>query len=187
VLKNVEVAEEIAAMAIDNEATRIAQEENPGPSELESVLLQDSLKEIEVDPAMAMDETSSIYEAVRMMRQHRQPCVLVTREGKLTGIFTEHDVLIKVVDAGIDLEHTPVRYFMTPDPITLPADVGVAYALNKMVVDGLHRLPLVDAEGRPTGVVSMGNIIAYLSSFFPKEILNLPPEPAGSFRQREGA
>jgi len=174
-------------MSVSNETERMAQEESPGPSELESFLLEDSLKDIEVNPALVIDETSSINEAVRMMRQHRQPCVLVTRDGKLAGIFTEHDVLTEVLDTGIDLEHTPVRYFMTPDPITLPADAGVAYALNKMVVDGLHRLPLVDADGRPTAVVSMRNIISYMSSFFPKEVLNLPPNPPGSFRQREGA
>ena len=174
-------------MAIDNETARIAEEERPGPSDLESVLLQDSLREIEVNPALVIEESSSIYEAVRMMRQRRQPCVLVTREGKLAGIFTEHDVLMKIVDTGIDLERTPVRTYMTPDPAALPADAGVAYALNKMVVDGFHRLPLVDAESRPTGVVSMRNIIAYMSSFFPKEVLNLPPNPSSSFRQREGA
>jgi hypothetical protein len=70
-------------MAIDNEAIRIAQEESPGPSELESALLQDSLKEIELDPALAMDETSSIHEAVRMMRQHRQPCMPVVWTGDI--------------------------------------------------------------------------------------------------------
>jgi CBS domain-containing protein len=174
-------------MVFNNETERIMQEESPGPSELESVLFQDSLKDIEVNPALVIDEAGSLYEAIRLMRQHRQPCVLVTREGKLAGIFTEHDVMMKIVDTGIDLERTAVPSYMTPDPVSLPADVGVAYALNKMVVDGFHRLPLVDAEGRPTGVVSMRNIIAYMSTFFPKEVLNLPPTPASGFRQREGA
>jgi len=179
----VTLEEDLDAMAIDNETARIAEEENPGPSDLESVLLQDSLGEIEVNRALVIDESSSIYEAVRVMRQHRQPCVLITRAGKLVGIFTEHDVMMKIVDTGIDLKRTPVGTYMTADP----ADAGVAYALNKMVVDGFHRLPLVDAEGRPTGVVSMRNIIAYISTFFPREVLNLPRNPPGSFRKREGA
>lgn len=174
-------------MATGEEADRIAQEESPGSSDLESVLLQDTLKDIQFNSALVLDEQASLYEAVRMMRRHRQACVLITREGRLAGIFTEHDVLMKIVDTGIDLEHTAVRSYMTPDPVALPADAGVAYALNKMVVDGFHRLPLVDSEGHPVGVVSMRNIIGYLSSFFPKDVLNLPPDPTTTFRQREGA
>jgi CBS domain-containing protein len=171
----------------NDEIERTAQEENPGPSDLQSVLLQDTLKDVQFNKPVVVDEQTSLYEAVRAMRQHGQACVLVTREGRIAGIFTERDVLMKIVDTGIDLERTAVRSYMTPDPVTLPLDAGVAYALNKMVVDGFHRLPLVDAEGRPVGVVSMRNIIEYLSSFFPKEVLNLPPDPTKNFRQREGA
>ncbi len=76
---------------------------------------------------------------------------------------------------------------MTPEPATLPLDAGVAFALNKMVVDGFHRLPLIDSEGRPVAVVSMRNVIGYLSSFFPRDVFNLPPDPTKISRQREGA
>ncbi len=174
-------------MAIVEESDRIAQEESPGPSELESVLLQDTLKDVQCNRVPIIDEDESLYEAIHLMRKHRQPCVLVTRNGKLAGIFTEHDVLTKVVDTGIDLQRTPVRSYMTPDPAALPVDAGVAFALNKMVVDGFHRLPLIDADNRPVGVVSMRNIIGYLSTFFPRDVLNLPPDPTKIPRQREGA
>ncbi len=174
-------------MAIIDETDRVAEEESPGPSELESVLLEDTLKDVQRNPVPIIDEQASLYEAIHLMRKHRQPCVLVTRRGKLSGIFTEHDVLMKVVDTGIDLERTPVHTYMTPDPATLPHDAGVAYALNRMVVDGFHRLPLIDSEGRPAGVVSMRNIIGYLSTFFPREVLNLPPDPTKIGREREGA
>jgi CBS domain-containing protein len=174
-------------MTIDDEASRLAEEESPGPNELESVLLQDTLKDVEFNRALVVDEHASVYEAVRLMRKHQQPCVLITHNGKLSGIFTEHDVLMKIVDTGINLARTAVSSYMTPDPVTLPVDAGVAYALNKMVVDGLHRLPLIDSEGDAVGVVSMRNIIGYLSGFFPKDVLNLPPDPTKIFRRREGA
>jgi len=174
-------------MILGDEADRIVAEESPGPSELESVLLQDTLKDVQFNSAIIVDEQTSVYEAVRMMRKNRQSCVLVTRDKRLSGIFTERDVLMKIVDTGIDLARTPVCSYMTRDPVTLPTDAGVAYALNKMVVEGFHRLPLVDSDGRPTGVVSMRNIIGYLSSLFPKDVLNLPPDPTKTFRRREGA
>jgi len=175
-------------MAIDDEAGRLAaEEESPGPTELESVLLEDTLKDVKFNEALVVDEQVSVFEAVWMMRKHKQPCVLVTRNGKIRGIFTEHDVLMKIVDTGVNLARTAVASYMTADPVTLPVDAGVAYALNKMVIDGFHRLPLIDSEGHPVGVVSMRNIIGYLSSFFPKDVLNLPPDPTKIFRQREGA
>lgn len=174
-------------MAIDDEASRLAEAESPAPTELESILLQDTLKDVEFNRALLVDEHASVYEAVWLMRKHQQPCVLVTHDGKLSGIFTEHDVLMKIVDTGINLARTAVSSYMTPDPVTLPVDARVAYALNKMVVDGFHRLPLIDSEGDPVGVVSMRNIIGYLSGFFPKNVLNLPPDPTKTFRRREGA
>jgi CBS domain-containing protein len=76
---------------------------------------------------------------------------------------------------------------MTRDPVRLPQDAIVAYALNKMCLEGFRHVPLTDAEGRPVGVVSMRDIIEYLSGFFPKDVLNLPPEPTNGFRNREGA
>lgn len=173
-------------MATGDEKERFLEEERPGPSELESVLLEDTLKEVQFTEGLVLDEHASLYDAVRMMRQNSQGCVLVTRADRLVGIFTEHDVLMKIVDTGIDLSRTPLSSYMTPDPVSLPAEIGVAYALNKMVVEGFHRLPMVDSAGRPTGVVSMRDVVEYLSSFFPKDVLNLPPDPEKTFRHREG-
>lgn len=180
-------------MATGDERERVLEEERPGPeeerlgpSDLESVLLEDTLKEVQVTDGLVLDEHASLYDAVRIMRQNGQGCVLVTRGDRLIGIFTEHDVLMKIVDTGIDLSRTPLLSYMTPNPVSLPADIGVVYALNKMVLEGFHRLPVVDSEGRPTGIVSMRDIVEYLASFFPKDILNLPPDPTKTFRHREG-
>ncbi len=173
-------------MATVDEKERFLEEERPGPSDLESVLLEDTLKEIQFTDVLVLDENASLYDAIRSMRQNGQGCVLATRADRLVGIFTEHDVLMKIVDTGIDLSRTHLSSYMTPDPVSLPADVGVAYALNKMVLEGLHRLPVVDSAGRPTGIVSMRDIVEYLSSLFPRDVLNLPPDPARTFRHREG-
>ncbi len=173
-------------MATVDEKERFLEEERPGPSDLESVLFEDTLKEIQFIDGLVLDERASLYDALRMMRQNGQGCVLVTRADRLVGIFTEHDVLMKIVDTGIDLSRTQLFSYMTADPVSLPADVGVAYAINKMVLEGFHRLPVVDSAGRPTGIVSMRDLVEYLSSFFPKDVLNLPPEPTKTFRSREG-
>ncbi|HSR57712.1 MAG TPA: CBS domain-containing protein [Candidatus Binataceae bacterium] len=130
-------------MSVGDEKDRILEEKSPGPSDLESVLLQDTVKEIQFGDGLTIDSKSSLYEAVRMMRRNKQGCVLVTRAGRLVGIFTERDALMKVLDTGIDLAHTPVSAYMSADPVSLAADAGVGFALNKMVLEGFHRLPVV--------------------------------------------
>jgi len=112
---------------------------------------------------------------------------LIVDAGKLVGAFTERDVLMKVAGRQIDLERTEVSAYMTRDPLTLPADSTVAFALNKMVLEGFRHIPLTDDDGHPIGVVSMRNLIEYLSDFFNRDMLNLPPDPHITFRNREGA
>jgi CBS domain-containing protein len=156
-------------------------------TELGAALLRQTLKDALSNAGLILDEQTSLEDALREMREHRQGCILVTRDGRLSGIFTERDVLMKVVGTNIDLARTPIRPYMTRDPVRLPEDAIVAYALNKMCVEGFRHVPLTDADGRPVGVVSMRDIIEYLSGFFPKDVLNLPPEPTSGFRNREGA
>ena len=77
---------------------------------------------------------------------------------------------------------------MTPDPLTLPADANVAFALSKMVLEGFRHIPLVDDAGNPTGVVSMRNLIEYLGEIYSRELLTMPSDPnQARFRSREGA
>jgi CBS domain-containing protein len=156
-------------------------------SQLGSALLRETLKNALSNHGLVLDEQTPLDEALRQMREHRQGCVLATRYGRLSGIFTERDVLMKVVGTTIDLKRTPLRPYMTRDPLRLSEDAIVADALKRMCVEGFRHVPLTDQQGCPIGVVSMRDIIEYVSGFFPKDVLNLPPEPISGFRNREGA
>lgn len=130
----------------------------------------------------------SVRHAVGAMNEHRTGCVLVVDAGRLVGVFTERDVLTKIIGQGIDLDATPVAQVMTADPECLTLDDGIAYALNMMSVGGFRHIPLVDAARSPTGVVAMRDIVDFIVDLFPEEVLNLPPSPAhGIAREREGA
>jgi CBS domain-containing protein len=92
-------------------------------------------------------------------------------------VFTERDVLSKVVPAKADIDKTRVADVMTADPECLTLEDGVAYALNKMSVGGFRHVPLVDAAGHPVGVVSVKDVVDYIVDFFPNEVLTVPPSP----------
>lgn len=120
------------------------------------------------------------------MRSAGQGCVLVASDGKLVGVFTERDVLTRVLNGGVNLSQ-PVASVMTPDPITIRPDTPVGEVLQKMDEGGLRHLPIVQSDGSIAGIVSVRAVINYLVEFFPESVFNLPPSPEQFQRTREGA
>jgi CBS domain-containing protein len=171
----------------DDDRERLFDEEHPGP-DLESALAHDHLSDVDAPPPLILDASTSVADVIHRMQSERRACVLLTRGGRLAGIFTERDVLMKIAANNIDLAHEPVETFMTADPYTLPADANVAFALNRMVLEGFRHIPIVDEAGHPVKVISMRNLIEYLGEIYQRDILTIPPEPhLAKFPSREGA
>jgi CBS domain-containing protein len=129
---------------------------------------------------------TTIGEAARIMKEHRIGCVLVEEGGKLTGIFTERDILTKLVGTGYDPAKVQVDGVMTRNPETLTPDDPIAFAIQLMSVGGFRHVPLVDADRHPVGILSVKDIVDYLVEHIPSEILNIPPEPGKHARVPEG-
>jgi CBS domain-containing protein len=175
-------------MPIDNEAAEpLLEEECPGPTELESAMADETLGEVVTAQPLTVSPDTTVAAAIGRMQQDHRGYTLVLRDGALAGIFTERDVLMRVAGRAVDPAKTPVTEVMTADPVTLPADASVAHALNLMVIEGFRHIPVMDDRGRPIAVVSMRNLIEYLSEFFRRDVLNLPPDPRVRSRAREGA
>jgi CBS domain-containing protein len=120
-----------------------------------------------------------VQEAVERMLAHRQAGVLVVdADGRLIGIFTERDVLTRVVGQARDARRTALGEVMTRDPEALRPGDRVAYAVHSMSVAGYRTVPLVDVAGRPLGVVTVSDVIRWLAGLFPEAVLNLPPGDA---------
>jgi CBS domain-containing protein len=88
-------------------------------------------------PLLVGAETS-VAEAIRRMQAERRGCALVLGGDQLAGIFTERAVLLRIAGRVLEPERTLVNACMTPDPVTLPADSSVAYALHTMVLEGFR-------------------------------------------------
>lgn len=131
---------------------------------------------------------TAVAEAIRLMKEHRTGCVLVLDGERLVGIFTERDMLYKMLGTPTDPAKTPVEALMTKNPEVLSMDDEVAYAIHKMGVGGFRHIPIVDRERRPVGVLSVKDVLDHMVGFFPHRILNLPPEPGKDHaRTPEGA
>ena len=109
------------------------------------------------------------------MAERNQGCVLITEGEALAGIFTERDLLTRVVGRGLDPKGTALSDVMTPNPEVLSLRDRVAYAVHCMSVAGYRTVPLVDAQHKPVGIVTVSDVIRWLASLFPATVLNLPP------------
>jgi CBS domain-containing protein len=127
-------------------------------------------------PVLTVPATSTVAETIRAMNDHHRGAALIVKDGRLVGIFTERDLLQKVAGAKLDL-NTTVASVMTPNPLTLPEHASIAYALHRMSIEGYRQIPLVSDDHRPTGMVGVRDIVAWMVGLFPQSLLNLPPEP----------
>ena len=125
---------------------------------------------------VCLRETATVSEAAQRMLQARQAAVLVVDAGgRLAGIFTERDILTRVVGRGLDPKGTALSAVMTPNPEVLSLRDRVAYAVHCMSVAGYRTVPLVDSDRKPVGIVTVSDVIRWLANLFPTTVLNLPP------------
>ena len=170
---------------IFEEEEQIAQEQ----ASVEAHVLRQTMRDLPaLQPPITCERSATIRQAIEVMQRERVDCVLVVDLSRLVGVFTAWDVLTKVAARGIDIDHLQIGTLMTPNPDCLHMDDELAYALNQMSVWDYQHIPLIDDQGRPTGVVSMRHIIDYLVAMFPQDVFNLPPSPRhGIAPQPEGA
>ncbi len=157
-------------------------EQNPPALEVSD--LRRSLHSL-MKPAITVEIDTTVQDAVHLMQTKRIGCVLVTSHNKLLGIFTERDVLKKILGAAFDLRSTPITEVMTTNPQALNEDDTIAYALNFMDLGGYRHIPLVNDNFEPVGLVSVKDIVSYLVEHFADEVLNLPPHPLATSEEAD--
>ena len=155
-------------------------------------LLQEPVSVLGTRAPLIFAQNAATSDAMRAMQAEHSGVVLITPDGSsqspLIGIFTERDILLRVINRGRNPAETPLSEIMSEEPEALQADARVAWVLNMMSVGGFRHVPLVNVEGHPVGVVSVRDIVEFLVQSFPNEILNLPPDfGARTHLPRDGA
>ena len=128
---------------------------------------------------------------LRLMQEHRRGSILVCRNDRLVGIFTERDALRLLcpphsAEPASQVMAQPVESVMTPDPVTLRGDESVKAAVACMSENGYRRLPIVDENRRPVGLIDAAVIMRWLVELIPRTVYNLPPVPNPTTSEREG-
>ena len=144
----------------DNCGSDLAGHDTPqSPTTFRGQLLGEHLDALGIAAPELIDVAADVNEAIRRMHDKAIDCVLVTDDGRLVGIFTDRDAVLKV--AGLDRQDRPISTLMTHDPVVLRHDETIAVANNKKAVGGFRHIPIVE-DGRPTGVVTARDVFRHL-------------------------
>ena len=146
----------------------------------------DSIKTLLGDKFIVLNENVTLREAIDNIQKQHVGCILLENNDKISGIFTERDVVQKIVGNRHNLSKKYVKDYMTLKPDVLHQNDAIGFALNKMIEGGYRHIPIINKSGKPVGIISMQDIINHLGEYFYEDIKNLPPTPLRKQTQREG-
>ena len=145
-------------------------------------IFETPVRSLDLPPTVVVAPGTSVAEIVKRMAAAGVGAVLVAgADGRIAGIFTERDLLLRVVAKGLDLARTRAEAVMSGDPECLTLDDTLGFALHKMVAANHRSVPVADEEGRPVGILTQQHGVRALASLFPAAVHNQPPR---SFEQK---
>jgi CBS domain-containing protein len=145
----------------------------------------ESVSRLHPTPPWHVSPADSVAVALQLMREKSQGCILICENKALMGIFTERDLIRRVLAPGKSLA-SPIADHMTAKPVTVQLKDPISMAIRRMEEGGYRHLPVV-VDNEAVGVLSVKRIVHYLVEHFPGTVYNLPPDPSAVQQEREGA
>ncbi len=170
----------------DDELTQMDENEARIDPEVSAAIhLKDPIRTL-AKKCISLEEDTTLDKAFKAFKKHSTSCIVLTKNKKITGIFTERDIVLSVLGKRLDFSTSSLKDFMTPHPGTLRMEDPVSFALNMMVDGGFRHIPIVDKKNYPKGMISILDIVEHLGHVFHEEIMNLPPKPLRKQNKQEG-
>ncbi len=107
---------------------------------------------------------ATVLEATRLMNLHKIGALVVMHDGHVVGVFTERDVLRRVVGAERLPQETIVGEVMTTDVICCPPETDLEEVSSVMQSKRIRHLPVCAEDGDLLGMISIGDLNAYHSN-----------------------
>jgi len=138
------------------------------------------------DPLILQEETS-VKDCINQMQARKTGLVVVVDDQeRMTGVFSEKDVLVKYLDTPLSGD-TPIKEVMTSNALYRTPETTVAQALDFFGENQIRHLPVLDRERKVTGLLSIRVLTDYISEHLPESILNLPPKDGVVSQEAAGA
>ena len=114
-----------------------------------------------IDQLITAPPETSVADLGRIMQENAVGSVLIVEDDEPVGIVTDRDLALEVVTKRLDFD-TQAADVMTRDPVTANEDTGVAELGEKMKRSSVRRIPIVDDEGKLTGIVTLDDLVVLL-------------------------
>jgi CBS domain-containing protein len=108
---------------------------------------------------LTVSRTTTVMEAVELMASAKVGSVVVVDDNRVVGIFSERDVMLRIVLEGRDAKRTKVEEVMTSRVHSISTQTMGDDALRIMIQEHIRHLPVVDERGRPQAIVSMRSLL----------------------------
>lgn len=131
-------------------------------STLERNVVRDTIRCLSPKAPLVTTPETTVGKAIQLLTGQDVGCVVITREDRIVGIFSERDVLFKLNVSVKQHLSRPVSEFMTKQVETLDLDDRIALALHKMDLGGYRHLPVTE-EGKLVGIISIRDIMRYMT------------------------
>ena len=115
------------------------------------------LRDVMTDRVVTVPSTASVIDASRAMSDNDIGDVVVVDDGTVSGILTDRDIVVRAIAMGSDPARTQVGEVVSGAVQTLSPDDGVADAVRMMRDAAIRRIPVFQ-DGRPVGIVSIGDL-----------------------------
>ncbi|MDT7859717.1 MAG: CBS domain-containing protein [Candidatus Calditenuis sp.] len=123
------------------------------------------VRDVMIPAINVIEAERTVREACIMMDRLGVGSLLVEREGKLVGIVTERDFVVRVLATGLDHTKTKVGDVMSYPVIAVSPDSPIEEAVALMLSHGFRRLPVVDLEGKLLGMVTLSEAAKALLAY----------------------
>lgn len=142
---------------------------------LDSNFLCQSISILNPKMPVCVNAGDTLSQVVDQLRKNKIGCVVVVDlNGRVSGIFTERDYILKIAGKGEALYTKAVGEFMSVDPVCESPDVTIAYVLNLMSQGGFRHIPIVGSDKMPIGIISVKDVVDYIVNSFIEDVLNFP-------------
>jgi len=123
------------------------------------------VRDVMIPAINVIEAERTVREACIMMDRLGVGSLLVEREGKLVGIVTERDFVVRVLATGLDHSKTKVGDVMSYPVIAVSPDSPIEEAVALMLSHGFRRLPVVDLEGKLLGMITLSEAAKALLAY----------------------
>lgn len=120
-------------------------------------------------PCIKLTPEATVNDAVTMMKRTHCGAVAIMKEGHLVGIFTERDLLTRVVAESLDPLKTKLKQVMSANPITAQMSDGLRDAIAKMSLHGIRHMPVLNKH-KLIGILTVRHLYKEICEMFERKI-----------------